>query len=85
MKKRAQDRITQVRPVQIRTARQHLQCSTGLLYDPSGDTLYQISIENYGTMDKVADICRANGISENEIIYPGQIIVLPEKFAIIGM
>ena len=42
-----------------------------------GDTLYQISIENYGTMDKVADICRANGISEDEIIYPGQIIVLP--------
>ena len=42
-----------------------------------GDTLYQIGIENYGTMDKVADICRANGISENEIIYPGQIIVLP--------
>ena len=42
-----------------------------------GDTLYQISIENYGTMDKVADICRANGVSENEIIYPGQIIVLP--------
>ena len=42
-----------------------------------GDTLYQISIENYGTMDKVADICRANGISENEIIYPGQIILLP--------
>ena len=42
-----------------------------------GDTLYQISIENYGTMDKVTDICRANGISENEIIYPGQIIVLP--------
>ena len=42
-----------------------------------GDTLYQISIENYGTMDKVTDICRANGISENEIIYPVQIIVLP--------
>ena len=42
-----------------------------------GDTLYQISIKNYGTMDKVTDICRANGISENEIIYPGQIIVLP--------
>lgn len=42
-----------------------------------GDTLYQISIENYGTMDKVADICRANGISEDAIIYPGQIIVLP--------
>lgn len=42
-----------------------------------GDTLYQISIEKYGTMDKVSDICRANGISEDEIIYPGQIIVLP--------
>ena len=42
-----------------------------------GDTLYQISIEKYGTMDKVTEICRANGISEDEIIYPGQIIVLP--------
>lgn len=42
-----------------------------------GDTLYQISIAKYGTMDKVEDICRANGISEEEIIYPGQIIVLP--------
>lgn len=31
MKKRAQDRITQVRPVQIRTARQHLQCRHGAL------------------------------------------------------
>ena len=42
-----------------------------------GDTLYQISISNYGTMDKVAEICRENGIAEDEIIYPGQIIVLP--------
>ena len=42
-----------------------------------GDTLYQISIEKYGTMEKVAEICQANGITENEIIYPGQIIVLP--------
>ena len=31
MKKKAQDRITQVRPVQIRTARQHLQCRHGAL------------------------------------------------------
>ena len=31
IKKRAQDRITQVRPVQIRTARQHLQCRHGAL------------------------------------------------------
>lgn len=42
-----------------------------------GDTLYQISISRYGTMEKVADICRANGLTEDEIIYPGQIIVLP--------
>lgn len=42
-----------------------------------GDTLYQISISNYGTMDKVAEICRENGITEDEVIYPGQIIVLP--------
>lgn len=42
-----------------------------------GDTLYQISISKYGTMEKVADICRANGLTEEEIIYPGQIIVLP--------
>ena len=42
-----------------------------------GDTLYQISITKYGTMEKVAEICRANGLTEDEIIYPGQIIVLP--------
>ena len=42
-----------------------------------GDTLYQISITKYGTMDKVSEICRMNGIEEDEIIYPGQIIVLP--------
>ena len=42
-----------------------------------GDTLYQISISRYGTMEKVADISRANGLTEEEIIYPGQIIVLP--------
>ena len=42
-----------------------------------GDTLYQISIARYGTMEKVDAICRANGLTEDEIIYPGQIIVLP--------
>lgn len=42
-----------------------------------GDTLYQISISRYGTMEKVAEICQINGLSEDEIIYPGQIIVLP--------
>lgn len=42
-----------------------------------GDTLYQISLENYGSMDAVEKICSMNGISADEIIYPGQIIVLP--------
>ena len=42
-----------------------------------GDTLYQISIARYGTMEKVEAICKANGLTEDEIIYPGQIIVLP--------
>ena len=42
-----------------------------------GDTLYQISVVNYGTTDKISEICKANGIAEDEIIYPGQIIVLP--------
>lgn len=42
-----------------------------------GDTLYQISIEKYGTMDIIQEICQLNGISENQIIYPGQVIVLP--------
>ena len=42
-----------------------------------GDTLYQISISHYGSMDEISEICRLNGLAENEIIYPGQVIVLP--------
>ena len=42
-----------------------------------GDTLYQISMEHYGNMDEIEEICRLNGISQEEIIYPGQVIVLP--------
>lgn len=42
-----------------------------------GDTLYQISVEKYGSMEAVAEICRMNNISESDTIYPGQIIVLP--------
>lgn len=42
-----------------------------------GDTLYQISMEKYGNMDAISEICRLNGLSAEEIIYPGQIIVLP--------
>lgn len=42
-----------------------------------GDTLYQISLNRYGTVDVMEQICALNGISANEIIYPGQVIVLP--------
>lgn len=42
-----------------------------------GDTLFQISMARYGDMEAIREICRLNGLSEDEIIYPGQIIVLP--------
>lgn len=42
-----------------------------------GDTLNNISMEVYGTMDMVEEICERNGIVDEETIYPGQIIVLP--------
>ena len=42
-----------------------------------GDTLYQISISHYGNMDAIPEICRLNNLQENQVIYPGQMIVLP--------
>lgn len=42
-----------------------------------GDTLYEISMSRYGDMSAIEEICRLNGFSEDEVIYPGQIIVLP--------
>lgn len=42
-----------------------------------GDTLYQISLEHYGDIGVIDEICRMNGLTREEIIYPGQIIVLP--------
>lgn len=42
-----------------------------------GDTLYDISLTRYGTMEAIAEICRLNGLAEDEVIYPGQVIVLP--------
>ncbi len=42
-----------------------------------GDTLYQISLEKYGDVETVKEICELNGFTEDEIIYPGQIIKLP--------
>jgi len=42
-----------------------------------GDTLYQISLSRYGTLDAIVEICELNHLTENQIIYPGQMIVLP--------
>lgn len=42
-----------------------------------GDTLYEISMRKYGSMEAISEICSLNGLSPEEIIYPGQIIVLP--------
>lgn len=42
-----------------------------------GDTLYQISLSYYGNLDAIAEICRLNDLTENQVIYPGQMIVLP--------
>lgn len=42
-----------------------------------GDSLYKISTRKYGTMDMIPEICRLNGISTEDIIYPGQKILLP--------
>lgn len=43
-----------------------------------GDTLTSISKSYYGTIAKVDEICRLNGISADDIIYAGQKILLPE-------
>ncbi|MGI6069588.1 MAG: LysM peptidoglycan-binding domain-containing protein [Blautia sp.] len=42
-----------------------------------GDSLYKISTQRYGTMDMIPEICKLNGISSDDIIYPGQKILLP--------
>ncbi|MGN1141336.1 MAG: LysM peptidoglycan-binding domain-containing protein [Oliverpabstia sp.] len=43
-----------------------------------GDTLTSISKKYYGTIAKVEEICRLNGISPEDIIYAGQKLMLPE-------
>ena len=42
-----------------------------------GDTLFQICMDRYGSAEAISQICQLNGISADEIIYPGQVIVLP--------
>lgn len=42
-----------------------------------GDTLFQIGMDRYGSIEAISQICKLNGMSADEIIYPGQVIVLP--------
>ena len=42
-----------------------------------GDTLFQICMDRYGNIEAISQVCQLNGISADEIIYPGQVIVLP--------
>lgn len=42
-----------------------------------GDTLFQICMDRYGSSEEIREICELNGITVDEIIYPGQVIVLP--------
>ena len=42
-----------------------------------GDTLYQICMDRYGNIESLSQLCQLNGMSADETIYPGQVIVLP--------
>lgn len=42
-----------------------------------GDTLFQISMDKYGSVAAIAKICALNGMTADQIIYPGEVIVLP--------
>ncbi len=42
-----------------------------------GDTLAAICSRYYGTLDRIADVCEANGIEDANMIMPGQRIELP--------
>jgi LysM repeat protein len=42
-----------------------------------GDTLTQISEDYYGTIQRLEDICETNNLSPEDVIYAGQVIVLP--------
>lgn len=44
-----------------------------------GDTLYEICMKRYGSISKLHDICIKNDIEDQDSIYYGQIIKLPEE------
>ena len=44
----------------------------------SGDTMTRICRQYYGNLARLSEICALNGIGEEDIIYPGQKIKLPQ-------
>lgn len=62
----------------VQQASQNLNGNSREYTIQKGDTLTSISKTYYGTIAKVEEICRLNGISPDDIIYAGQKIVLPE-------
>ncbi|MBQ7372248.1 MAG: LysM peptidoglycan-binding domain-containing protein, partial [Blautia sp.] len=42
-----------------------------------GDTLFQICLEHYGSLERLQKLCELNGITEHDLIYPGEILILP--------
>lgn len=44
-----------------------------------GDTLTSICQKRYGTIERIEEICRINGISPEDIIYAGGKLILPES------
>lgn len=42
-----------------------------------GDTISSISQMHYGTLDRIEEICEINNIESEDLIYVGQIILLP--------
>lgn len=42
-----------------------------------GDTISSISQMHYGSLDKIEEICKINNIESEDLIYVGQIILLP--------
>lgn len=43
-----------------------------------GDTLSKICMENYGNMSKVQQICELNNLTDPEVIFEGQKLMLPQ-------
>ena len=59
-------------------AEQETQAQTHETYTiVQGDTITRISIKNYGNTNMIDEICQLNHMSEEDLIYPGQKILLP--------